>query len=283
MLSTNGYKRLGRLLNALHQCMDIKIALMNQDAREVYTACYQTAFCGAIAAQPGGYERCVRCDGEALRDIHSTQKMKQYYCHAGLIEIALPVTENGKIIATILLGQMLDGSPREEQWQRVSRACAWYPDMEQLYQYFLRLKRVSNQQISACTEIVHACVSEARLEGIVASSNQDEIHRLLSYLDTHYDGSLTVEAICRELSIGKTRLYQLCRSRLDKTVVQLINERRLEASKELLATTDQTIQFIADTVGIPDSNYFTKVFRKYEGVTPSEYRKCSAQRDAGWE
>lgn len=276
MLSTNEYERLGRLLNALHQCMDIKIALMSQDAREVYTACYQTAFCAAIAAQPGGYERCVRCDGEALKDIRSTQKMKKYYCHAGLIELALPVTENGKIIATILLGQMLDDSPRDEQWKRVSRACAWYPDMEQLYQYFLRLKRVSNQQINACTEIVHACVSEARLEGIVASSNQDEIHRLLSYLDTHYDGELSVEAICRELSIGKTRLYQLCKARLGKTIVQLISERRLEASKELLATTDQSIQFIADTVGIPDSNYFTKVFRKYEGVTPSEFRKGGA-------
>jgi len=276
MLSTNEYERLGRLLNALHQCMDIKIALMSQDAREVYTACYQTAFCAAIAAQPGGYERCVRCDGEALKDIRSTQKMKKYYCHAGLIELALPVTENGKIIATILLGQMLDDSPRDEQWKRVSRACAWYPDMEQLYQYFLRLKRVSNQQINACTEIVHACVSEARLEGIVASSNQDEIHRLLSYLDTHYDGELSVEAICRELSIGKTRLYQLCKARLGKTIVQLISERRLEASKELLATTDQSIQFIADTVGIPDSNYFTKVFRKYEGVTPSEFRKDGA-------
>lgn len=281
MLSTNEYERLGRLLNALHQCMDIKIALMSQEAREVYTACYQTAFCAAIAAQPGGYERCVRCDGEALKDIRSTQKMKKYYCHAGLIEIALPVTENGKIIATILLGQMLDDSPRDEQWKRVSRACAWYPDMEQLYQYFLRLKRVSNQQINACTEIVHACVSEARLEGIVASSNQDEIHRLISYLDTHYDGELSVEAICRELSIGKTRLYQLCKARLGKTIVQLINERRLEASKELLATTDQSIQFIADTVGIPDSNYFTKVFRKYEGVTPSEYRKEGSRHLAG--
>jgi len=282
MLSTNEYERLGRLLNALHQCMDIKIALMSQDAREVYTACYQTAFCAAIAAQPGGYERCVRCDGEALKDIRSTQKMKKYYCHAGLIELALPVTENGKIIATILLGQMLDDSPRDEQWKRVSRACAWYPDMEQLYQYFLRLKRVSNQQINACTEIVHACVSEARLEGIVASSNQDEIHRLLSYLDTHYDGELSVEAICRELSIGKTRLYQLCKARLGKTIVQLISERRLEASKELLATTDQSIQFIADTVGIPDSNYFTKVFRKYEGVTPSEFRKGGAGHEQAW-
>ena len=277
MLSTSDYHRLGRLLNALHQCMDIKFALMNREAREVYTSSYQTAFCRAIAQTPGGYERCVQCDCDALRDIRSTQKMKKYYCHAGLIEIALPVTESGEIIATILFGQMLDESPRDEQWERVRRACAWYPDQDELYQYFLRLRRISTQQISATTEIVHACVSEVRLSGIVATSNQDDVHRLLSFLDTHYDAPISVEAVCKELSMGKTRLYQLCKARLGKTIVQLLNERRLEAAKELLTTTNQTVQFIADTVGIPDFNYFTKLFRRYEGFTPSEYRKRQTQ------
>ena len=273
MLTNSDYHRLGRLLNALHQCMDIKFALMNQDAREVYTACFQTPFCRAVAATPGGYERCVRCDREALHDIRSSQKMKKYYCHAGLIEIALPVTENGEIIATILFGQMLDEQPRDVQWERVRQACAWFPDQEALYQHFLKLKRISNQQINACTEIVHACVSEVRLSGIAASNDQDEMLRLLNYLDTHFDGPLSVAKICRELSVGKTRLYQLCKARQGKTLVQLINERRMEAAKDLLMSTDQTVQFIADTVGVPDFNYFTKLFRRHEGMTPTEFRK----------
>jgi AraC-like DNA-binding protein len=273
MLTADDYQRLGRLLNALHQCLDIKFALMNREAREVYTASYQTAFCRAIAATQGGCERCVQCDCVALRDIRSTQKMKKYYCHAGLIEIALPVTESGEIIATILFGQVLDDSPREAQWERVRRACGWYPDMEALYQYFLRLKRVSSQQISAITEIVHACVSEVRLSGIAATSNQDDMQRLLNYLDTHYSAQVSVDDVCQAMSMGKTRLYQLCKTRLSKPVVQLLNERRLEAAKELLTTTGHTIQFIADTVGIPDFNYFAKLFRRYEGVTPSAYRK----------
>ncbi len=273
MLNSRDYQRLSRLLNALHQCMDIKFGLMDQEAKEVYTPSFQTAFCRAIANTQGGYQRCVQCDQQALRDIQRTQKKKQYYCHAGLIEVALPVTENGQTIATILFGQMLDDSPREEQWKRVSKACSWYPHMEELYQPFLRLKRISAQQISACTDIVHACVSEVRLSGIVAASEQDDMHRLTNYLDTHYDGKVTVEDVCKELSLGKTRLYQLCKQRQGKTIVQLLNERRVEAAKELLLTTNQSIQFIAETVGVPDFNYFTKVFKHYARVTPSEFRK----------
>lgn len=277
MFDADGYRRLGRLLNALHQCMDIKFGLMDKNAKEVYTASYQTAFCRAIASAPGGYERCVKCDHDALRDIQNMHKMKKYYCHAGLIEVALPVTENGTSVATILFGQMLDDSPREEQWKRVAKACAWYPNIELLYQPFLRLKRISAQQISACTEIVHACVSEVRLAGIVASSDQDDMVRLINYLDTHYDESVSVQSTCEELSIGKTRLYQLCKTRQNKTLIQMVNERRIEAAKELLITTTQSIQIIAETVGLADFNYFAKVFKKHEGTTPSEYRKRFVQ------
>lgn len=283
MLDPNGYQRLGRLLNALHLCMDIKFALMDENAREAYTSSFQTAFCRIIASTPGGYERCVACDAKALSDIQKTQKMKQYYCHAGLIEVALPVMEHGERIASILFGQMLDNTSRDEQWQRVSKACAWHPNVEELYQPFLRLKRISQQQINACTEIVHACVSEVRLSGIVASNDQGDMQRLINYLDTHYDGKISVESVCNALSIGKTRLYQLCKSWHGKTIVDMVNARRIEAAKELLITTSQSIQFIADTVGIPDYNYFTKVFKKAEGITPSAYRKIYNGNSAGLE
>lgn len=273
MLGSKDFQKLGRLLNSLHQCLDIKIALMDENIKEIYTASYQTAFCHCIASAPGGYERCVSCDHKALSDIQNTKKMKQYVCHAGLIEVALPVTENGKTVATILFGQILDESPRDEQWNRVKQACAWYPNIEELHQAFMRLKRFTARQISACTEVIHACVSEVRMAGIVATANQDDVQRLNSYIDTHFAENMTVESICRDLSISKTRLYNLCKQRYGKTPIQLLGERRLEAAKELLITTIHPIHYIAEVVGIADFNYFTKVFKRSQGTTPSQYRK----------
>lgn len=278
MLRGEDFHKLGHLLNSLHQCMNIKIALMDENAREIYTASYQTDFCRCIATTQGGYSRCVQCDHQALADIQHTQKMKRYICHAGLIEIALPVTENGKTIATILFGQLLDDTPRESQWERVAAACAWYPDMEELHQAFMRLKRFSNRQIAACTEIIHACVSEVRLAGIIAPPSQDDMHRFSSYLDTHYAEQITLNDICKEFSIGKTKLYNLCKLRFGKTVNQLLNERRIDAAKELLLTTTHPIQYIAEVVGILDFNYFTKVFKRMEGITPSQYRKINTSQ-----
>ncbi len=274
MLQGEDFQRLGRLLNNLYLCTGVKFALMDENAHEVYTSSYQTPFCHLIAQAEDGYKRCVDCDHRALMDVRRHQLRKKYLCHAGLYEMALPVTENGRTIATILFGQMLDDSPREEQWKRVSRLCAWYPDRDALYQAFLKLKRTSPQQMTACMEIVQACVSEVRMYGLQAVSQRDDALLLQDYIDTHYSQPITADTLCHALNVGKTKLYAICAQHFQQTPGQLVTARRLEAAKDLLLNTGQSVRFIAQTVGIPDENYFTKVFKKTAGMTPSAFRRA---------
>ena len=58
-------------------------------------------------------------------------------------------------------------------------------------QGFLRLRRISARQMTACLEIVQACVSEVRLSGLQATSRRDDAELLQSYIDTHYAQALT--------------------------------------------------------------------------------------------
>ena len=66
--------------------------------------------------EDSGFERCHACDRKAAEEVGRTQVRRKYLCHAGLYEVALPVTEKRRTVATILFGQMLDDAPREEQW-----------------------------------------------------------------------------------------------------------------------------------------------------------------------
>ena len=56
------------------------------------------------------------------------------------------------------------------------------------------------------------------------------------------------------------------------SIIDYINKTRIENSKRLLLETDYHISVIAEKVGIADYNYFSRVFRKYEGISPTEYR-----------
>ena len=270
MLNLADWERLARLLNDLHLLTGLKFALMDENAREIYTSSFQTPFCRLIALS--GDERCLKCDARALADMKGRSLPKRYLCHAGLYEIALPVTEGGRHTGTILFGQMLDDSPREAQWRRVSAKCAWYPDQEALYAAFMQLRRVSAQQMNACAEIAQACVSEARLSGPRLSARHDDAEALFEYVSERYMEPVSLQTLCDALGMGKTKLCALCSRRFGQTPMRLLAERRVSAARELLESTDHSVRFIAQAVGIPDENYFIKVFKRAVGMTPAAYR-----------
>lgn len=273
MFTPGEYEKLGRLLDNLHVCMDLKFALMDAQSREVYTAAYKAPFCRLIGEAPGGLERCRRCDAEALGRLSESGEMVVYRCHAGLVEAVMPVRVGGELVCGIMFGQVLDDTPAERQWSEIRRRCAWYEDMDELMRAFRLLRVMSQRQIRALGEIVNACVSEVRLAGLLASAGRSDGGRLLDYIAAHYAEPLTIEGICEALAISKSKLYALCRAETGRTVGELICQRRMDAARTLLDTTDDSVRRIAETVGYPDFNYFAKVFRRTCGMTPSEYRR----------
>jgi two-component system response regulator YesN len=52
-----------------------------------------------------------------------------------------------------------------------------------------------------------------------------------------------------------------------------MNHLRVEKAKQLLDSTDMTVNTIADEVGLANTNYFIRLFRKVTGMTPGEYRR----------
>lgn len=62
------------------------------------------------------------------------------------------------------------------------------------------------------------------------------------------------------------------------TPVQYLTQYRMEQAKRLLSTTDDKISFIAKESGIQDPAYFTKIFKRLEGVSPLEYRKIVSRK-----
>ena len=273
MLTQNEFQRLARLLNNLHLCTGIKFALMDEEGREVYSSSDRTSFCASIR-QEGGYDKCLACDRENIECVLKTHQPRRYLCHAGLYEAAMPILlEDGEVAAIIVLGQMLDDSPREEQWERVKNLCMWHEDPDGLRQAFWRLRRISSEQMEACMEIARTCVSEVRLRGLSMMDTCDDALRLKLYIDAHYAEPLTTDTLAEALHVGKTKLYDICRRRFRTTPMQLVTQARIEAAQELLSTTRESVKAISQAVGFTDQNYFAKVFRKETGLSPTAARE----------
>ncbi len=272
-MTRDEFDKLAALLNHLHVLTGLKLSLMDGQAREVFSSSDQADFCRRVKAAPGGTERCVACDRLALKEMDETRQLKEYRCHCGLTEVALPVLENGEIIASILFGQFLDERPKREQWAEARRALAWRPDADELEESFMALRQVSAEQLFSLTEILRACVSEARLQGLLSATRMTDAARLTSYIQRHYARPIPIDALCRELHMGRSRLFELCRREFHQSPGQLILKARMDAAKELLARSSYDLSEIARMVGVPDVRYFSKRYQAAWGETPRAYRQ----------
>ncbi|MCM1221637.1 MAG: AraC family transcriptional regulator [Lachnospiraceae bacterium] len=84
---------------------------------------------------------------------------------------------------------------------------------------------------------------------------------------------LSLSAMAQVLQINASYLSTLFRKETGVTLTDYVNKKRIDHAVMLLNSSDAYIQNIASACGIPDVNYFTKLFKKYIGKTPKEYRK----------
>ncbi|MDR2631461.1 MAG: response regulator [Spirochaetaceae bacterium] len=95
----------------------------------------------------------------------------------------------------------------------------------------------------------------------------------LDYLETHYDDpTLSLQGLCKKLDISTSYFSAIFKKHHDKTFVEELTNIRIRKAKELLRTTDLMTYEIADKIGYRDAHYFSLSFRKYTGLTTTEYR-----------
>lgn len=100
------------------------------------------------------------------------------------------------------------------------------------------------------------------------------IRRAVHYIEEHYaQPDLTLASLARILDINKCYLSTTFRKETGKTVTEYLNELRIARAVRLLNTTADSLQEIAVKVGIPNVNYFSRLFKKSRNITPSAYRK----------
>lgn len=100
------------------------------------------------------------------------------------------------------------------------------------------------------------------------------IQKVITCIDTDITADLSLKTQAKLLNVNPSYLSTLFKKETGITLTDYVNKRRVERAKQLLKSSNTQIQSIAQNCGIYDVNYFTKIFKKYEGVTPKEYRNA---------
>ena len=104
-------------------------------------------------------------------------------------------------------------------------------------------------------------------------SGEDRIvSRMRHYVEAHYMEDVSVLDIASAFGYSEAYFCKLFKQNFGKNFVTYLTEYRVELAKKALAELSCNVKEVGQRVGYADSNYFTKVFRRITGMSPSEYR-----------
>ena len=93
------------------------------------------------------------------------------------------------------------------------------------------------------------------------------------YLDEHFTEKIRLADLSERFFMNKYYLTRVFKEIYGATISNYVLSRRITRAKQLIRFSDMTMDEIAAAVGMNDANYFSRAFRKIEGVSPIEYQK----------
>jgi two-component system response regulator YesN len=98
------------------------------------------------------------------------------------------------------------------------------------------------------------------------------------YIERNLSSDLSIDALAEYLGISGSYFSLLFKQHFGETFVEYVTKQRMEMAKSLLALSDKSVTQIGAMVGYSERRYFTRVFSKYTGMLPSEYREHHQNR-----
>lgn len=95
---------------------------------------------------------------------------------------------------------------------------------------------------------------------------------ILDYIGKNYQEDIALQDIAGALGYSEAYFCKIFRQCFSKSFTSYLTEYRIQMAKKLLADVRNNIKDISMQVGVRDSNYFARIFKRYVGKTPSEYR-----------
>lgn len=248
-------------------------------------------FCSFVRSnQKYGYI-CQKCDAIAGVEAARIMKPHIYFCHFGLIDIAVPILHEENYLGAILIGQTqiqneedIDLDAIVENNKKID--VNTFP--KQAIEYYKNIQTHSLKEIKSIANLIfylsEYMVSNAFLKQQINLMNNsfqktmknfemESIQPAIQYIENNFTKDINVEYLAELCYSSYSNFLKMFKHQTGQTIINYISDKRIEHSKQYLIDTSRPIYEIASELGYSECSYFNRVFKKKENITPSQFRK----------
>ena len=274
MLVKFNIEKLNDLLLDFYRITGLTVSVWDTNLEQIgFQPKEMSDFCRTVREYPEGCRRCFMSDKSVIMACARSGKPETLYCHAGLVDTAVPIKFRDKVCGYIMFGQVVH-EPREGALSSIKKLCRDLGiDEEIMMEHYNKLDRYDEEKIAAAANILKMSTRYLWLSEYIEVDYGAEATRIDEYITANVSDDLSLNAICKGVAISKNRLYEICRESFGMTVGEYVSMVRIKEAERLLNTTDLPVSRVGEMVGIADYNYFIKFFKSRVGMSPLKYRK----------
>lgn len=254
------FQALSQVLLDFYHLTDLRIAFMNQEFQEVLAYPSRLSnFCKEYRTDESNNKKCLQCDHKAFSHCSQIKCSYVYQCHLGLTEIIVPIIFEDKILGYLMCGQLLYNNP----------ANSFFPPETA----FKKLQLVPETKIFSTLRMLEIISKHLTTSDFILQNPNTLSYKLDQYILSHISEDLSIDHIANSFGYRKTTFCTLAKKFYGTGIMRHVRQLRIQEAKRYLSSTSLPIYEIAALVGIPDYNYFTKIFKLETKCTPKEFRK----------
>ncbi|PQJ61572.1 AraC family transcriptional regulator [Vibrio chagasii] len=155
---------------------------------------------------------------------------------------------------------------------------------EKVYQHLINFSELSPiAQLAVFIQVLGELCSDqhviellpyySRGEKEKASNDFSKIDKVCQYIDQHYSSDITLKKLANYVHVSENTVHRWFTQHFNESYITYLTKLRLNHASQLLTTTSQPINLIAERVGYTNRSNFNRLFKKYKGISPSMYRQ----------
>lgn len=230
-------------------------------------------FCKAIRDNKKLYLKCAVSDKSGLDVVDRTKKPYIYTCHMGLTEAIVPILQDEEIVGYLMMGQIAEKERIDDILKIIAGLHECNEYKEKLIDSIDHGVIYPRNKIEYCVNILKVLIDYMNLSYVFQKNNQSVYSRAKKYISDNMDCRIKPCDICRHIGVSPSTLYKEIKRNSGISPEQFIRKIKIKRAATLLIDTSAAVSEVAEKVGIPDVNYFIRVFRTELGTSPLKYRK----------
>ncbi|MFE5321160.1 ABC transporter substrate-binding protein [Paenibacillus sp. NPDC056579] len=154
-----------------------------------------------------------------------------------------------------------------------------YLKMEQMQQQWRQATPLQRFHVKGLfSQFVYELMEQLQEQG-GQTAQPDLVAQVTRYIEERYAEPVTLSSLAALFQCNRRQLQRLFKARLQLGPMEYLIQVRMENAQSMLRHTDASLQHIAEAAGYTDSYYFSRMFKKYAGVSPLLYKEQARQQD----